>query len=192
MKKIIIIAAVICLLLTVGCSSNVDDSIVVDPNARVAKLDQEEQQSSQPEVSDVEAKDDLFFESEGVRIHVYDLAEEILSSLGEPNGTFEAASCAYQGKDMFYYYSGFQLTVNDVDNAEHVTVVMVVDDTVSIPQGVKIGNTEEEMLQLMDDSYDVSGGLYQFISGDTTLQIQIKEGAVASIMYVYTPVNALS
>lgn len=188
MKKIIIFAAVICLLLTVGCSSkHDDDAIVIDPNVQVAQLDPDEQKSSQPEVSEPEAKDGLFFESEGVKIHVYDLAEVLLPSLGEPNGTFEAASCAYQGKDMFYYYNGYQLTVNDVDDAEHVTIIMVVDDTVSIPQGVKIGNTEEEMLQLMDDNYDVSGELYQFISGDTTLQIQIKEGAVASIMYVYTP-----
>lgn len=188
MKKIIIIVTVICLLFTVGCSSKDDDSIVVDPNAKVAQLDQDEQQSSAPvESDDVEAKDELFFYSEGVKIHVYDLAEELLPSLGEPNGTFEAASCAYQGKDMFYYYNGYQLTVNDVDNAEHVTVIMIVDDTVSIPQGVKIGNTEEEMLQLMDENYEVSGGLYQFVSGATTLQIQIKEGAVASIMYVYTP-----
>lgn len=189
MKKIIIIVTVICLLFTVGCSSKDDDnSIVVDPNAQVAQLDQDEQQSSQPvEPDNVEAKDDLFFESDGVKIHVYDLAEELLPSLGEPNGTFEAASCAYQGKDMFYYYNGYQLTVNDVDNAQHVTVIMVVDDTVSIPQGVKIGNTEEKMLELMGDSYEELGGLYQFVSGNTTLQIQIKESAVASIMYVYTP-----
>ena len=188
MKKIIVIMLVFCIMLTLGCGAKKDGSVVVDPNAGTETAEDTKQHAAAPGavVADNE-EDKLFFESDGIKIYTYDMAEDVLASLGKPNGTFEADSCAYQGKDVFYYYNGFQLTVNDVDDADHVTVIMVVDDTVSIPQGVKIGDTEEEMLQAMGDDYTESSGLYQFVSGNTTLQIQIKEGVVASMLYVYTP-----
>ncbi len=186
MKKIICI--ILCMLLAVcfaGCGNNDQDSVLVDPN--------DNQSASQNDASsktsaEVEEQDDiLFFESDGIKIRPYDLAEDVLADLGEANGTFEAPSCAYQGTDFFYYYDGFELTVNDVDDADHVTVINVVDDTISIPQGVKVGSTEGEMLECMGDDYSVESGLYQFTEGNTTLQIQIKEGNVAAIMYIYTP-----
>lgn len=181
---ILALAAAICFS---ACGSN-DGGVVVDPNASADQSAQVSQGGA--EVSGAEtatADDSLYYDADGVIIHTYDLADEVLASLGDPSGTFESASCAYQGMDYFYYYDGFQLTVNDVDGAKHVTTITVVDDTVSIPQGVKIGSTQEEMLQLMGDGFTESSGVYAFVKGDTTLQITIKEGKVASILYVYTP-----
>ncbi|MDD5017444.1 MAG: hypothetical protein PHO15_05025 [Eubacteriales bacterium] len=188
MKKIIcIIVVLLCTVCFVSCGASDDNAVLVDPNASEANTDDAAHGAAEPDASALEEGDALYYESNGIKIHVYDMAEDVLDSLGEPKGTFEAASCAYQGVDMFYYYDGFQLTVNEVDDADHVTVIMIVDDTVSIPQGVKIGSTEETMLQCMGDDYTASAGLYQFVAGDTTLQIRIKEGCVAEMMYVYTP-----
>ena len=190
MKRIFFMTGVLLLAVCVaGCGAGRDDdAMMVDPNAVAAQTENAaDSATTVPDASEGETEDTLYFESNGVKVRTYDMADDAISSLGEPNGTFEAASCAYQGLDLFYYYDGFQLTVNKVDDADHVTVIMIVDDTVAIPQGVKIGSTKDEMLSLMGDDFEESSGLYAFIEGDTTLQIQIKEESVASIMYVYTP-----
>ncbi len=192
MRKIIYgLLALAAVAMLAACGSG-SEGVVVDPNASSGQPAQNSQGGTEVSGGDVTLTSGglLFYQSGDVKIYPYDLADEVLASLGEPTGTFESASCAYQGMDYFYYYDGFQLTVNDVDGAKHVTVITVADDTVSIPQGVKIGSTEEEMKQLMGDSYTESSGLYVFTELNTTLQITIKEGKVASIVYIYTPPTA--
>ncbi len=189
MKKLLIIVLILLMgVVFIGCGQ-ADDGVTVDPNANVPDTGDETPEDNKTEDNQTQAEqsDNLYYETNGVQIHTYDLADDVFTSIGKANGTFEAPSCAYQGSDFFYYYDGFQLTVNEVDGADHVTIIMIVDDTVAIPQGVKIGDTEETMLQMMGDDYTNKNGLYEFVSGNTTLQIQVKEGSVVSIMYVYTP-----
>ena len=192
MKKVgyIIFVLVLAAAMT-ACQSSDDGGVIVDPNASTGQSAQVSQGRAETSGAEFpEEHDTLYFDADGTRIHVYDMADDVLSALGEPGGTFESASCAYQGMDYFYYYDGFQITVNDVDGEKHVTVITVVDDTVSIPQGVKIGSAEDEMRSLMGDDYTVSSGLYVFTEFSTVLQIQIKEGKVAAILYIYTPQTA--
>ncbi len=189
MKKLLgVLVALAVAAALAACAGSDNSGVVVDPNASAGQSVQSSQGGTQAsDGSSAEAESTLYFEANGVKIRPYDLAADVLASLGDPIGTFESASCAYQGMDYFYYYDGFQLTVNDIDGAKHVTVITMVDDTVSIPQGVKIGSTEDETKALMGDDYTMSSGLYRFVEGNTTLQIQIKEGKVASMLYIYTP-----
>lgn len=189
MRKLICMIMILgCILCIAGCQSSAGDAVVVNPNASAPAADNAGDTTRKSNASGAsDNQTTLYFQANDVKIHVYDLADDVLAALGDANNKFEAPSCAYQGVDVFYYYDGFQLTVNDIDGADHVSAVMVVDDTVSIPQGVKIGSTKEEMLQLMGDNYEEASGLYRFIEGYTTLQIQIKDDVVASILYVYTP-----
>ena len=115
---------------------------------------------------------DLYFESRGVRIEPMMAADPVLSALGEPIGTFEADSCAYIGKDIFYYYPGFELTVNEVEGTNRITAVAVVDDTVITPQGLRIYDEEEKLLSLLGGAEE--NGVYTYHSGQTLLLIQVK------------------
>ena len=115
---------------------------------------------------------DLYFEGRGVRIEPMMAADPVLSALGEPIGTFEADSCAYIGKDIFYYYPGFELTVNEVEGTNRITAVAVVDDTVITPQGLRIYDEEEKLLSLLGGT--VENGVYTYHSGRTLLLIQVK------------------
>ena len=115
---------------------------------------------------------DLYFESRGVRIEPMMAANPVLSALGEPIGTFEADSCAYIGKDIFYYYPGFELTVNEVEGTNRITAVAVVDDTVITPQGLRIYDEEEKLLSLLGGTEE--NGVYTYHSGQTLLLIQVK------------------
>ena len=109
----------------------------------------------------------------------------MLSALGEPVSTFDSNSCAYQGKDKFYYYDGFEVLVNDVDGTERVTGITIADDTVSNPQGVKIGMKGDEALALMDGiEYTQSGDTYKFTVGSTLFRLQVgADGTVKAAEY---------
>ena len=119
------------------------------------------------------------------RFGILDPAADVLAALGEPDSTFESNSCAYQGKDKFYYYDGFEVLVNDVDGTERITGITIADDTVSNPQGVKIGMKIDEALALMDGiEYVQSGDTYKFTVGSTLFRLQAgDDGTVAAAEY---------
>ena len=116
---------------------------------------------------------DLYFEYRGVRIEPMMEAAPVLAALGEPLQVFEADSCAYIGKDLFYAYPGVQLTVNEVEGVARITVIMVTDDTVTIPQGLRIFDEEEKLLDLLGGTDE--NGVYTYRSGQTMLVVQVKD-----------------
>ncbi len=128
-----------------------------------------------------EPASDLYFESRGVRMVPMMAAAPVLEALGEPLGRFEADSCAYLGKDVFYYYPGFELTVNEVEGQEVLTAIAVVDDTVTIPQGLRIDDEEAKLLSVLGGTEE--NGIYTYQIGHTRLLVQVKaaEGDVRRI-----------
>ena len=128
---------------------------------------------------------ELYFESKGVRMEPWMEAAPVLAALGDPIGSFEADSCAYIGKDLFYWYPGFELTVNEVEGVNRITAVTVADDTVTIPQGLRIYDDEEKLLDILGG--EEMNGLYTYQNGQTMLLIQVKEAEgsrrIASIEY---------
>ena len=116
---------------------------------------------------------DLYFECRGVRIEPMMEAAPVLAALGEPLGAFEADSCAYLGKDLFYAYPGMELTVNEVEGVNRITIIRVTDDTVTIPQGLRIYDEEEKVLDLLGGTDN--NGVYSYKSGTTELLVQVKE-----------------
>ena len=182
------------LLLLWGCGGSAQPTpkegvVYLDPNAPAAPQAQSTdapapQAEAVPEATGAELPSaeepveepapalELYFESQGVRIEPMMAAEEVLSALGQPIGTFEADSCAYIGKDIFYYYPGFELTVNDVDGQNVITGIAVVDDTVTIPQGLRIYDDEEKLLSVLGGTEE--NGVYTYQSGKILLLIQVK------------------
>ena len=138
------------------------------------------------EEPETEAPLDLFFESRGVRMEPWMEAAPVLAALGEPMGSFEADSCAYIGKDLFYWYPGFELTVNEVEGVDRITAITVADDTVTIPQGLRIYDEEEKLLSLLGGTEE--NGIYTYRDGNILLLIQVKaaegdERRIASMEY---------
>ena len=119
-----------------------------------------------------EAGPELYFEYRGVRIEPMMEAAPVLAALGEPLRVFEADSCAYLGKDLFYAFPGVELTVNQVEDTERITSLQVVDDTVTTPQGLRIYDEEEKLLSLLGGTED--DGVYTYRSGRVELLVQVK------------------
>ena len=159
--------------------------VYVDPNAAPAVTAAAEPEAPEavpsrdpaaargPEDGAVETASDLYFEYRGVRMAPMMEAAPVLAALGEPLHSFEADSCAYQGKDLFYAYPGVELTVNEVDGAERITFLRVTDDTVTIPQGLRIYDEELKLLDLMGGAAD--DGVYAYTSGPVELLIEVKQ-----------------
>lgn len=120
-----------------------------------------------------EAAPDLYFENKGVRMEPWMEAAPILAALGDPIGSFEADSCAYIGKDLFYYYPGFELTVNEVEGVDRITAITLADDTVTIPQGLRIYDEEEKLLDILGGTEE--NGVYAYENGLVLLLIQVKD-----------------
>ena len=153
-------------------ASKATDAPALQPTAAPAETKPE--QSAAPAVAEeAEAPAELYFESKGVRIEPMMAAAPVLEALGEPMGRFEADSCAYLGKDVFYYYPGFELTVNEVDGVLVITAVAVVDDTVTTPQGLRIYDEEEKLQSILGGTEE--NGLYVYQDGKTRLLVRVKE-----------------
>ena len=131
-----------------------------------------------------EAPLDLYIELRGVRLEPLMEAAPVLAALGEPLRRFEADSCAYVGKDVFYAYPGVQLTVNEVEGVARITLITVTDDTVSIPQGLRIYDDEEKLLDLLGGTED--NGVYAYRSGRVELIVAMQdtEDDVRRIAYI--------
>jgi len=123
------------------------------------------------------------FVSNGVNIPMLAQADTVLSELGEENTYFEAESCAYQGMDKIYTYNGFEVRTNEIDSKDYVTSVLLIDDSVSTPEGVALFMTKEDMTQAYGENYSEELGLYTYSKGESKLSFLIKDNEITSIEY---------
>ncbi len=172
MKKLLILVMLLSIAVTLfACAEETADTQndlqldFIDPNAVVPNYGK------------------LGFAANGKTFGIYDKVDDVLAAIGDPSGTFDAESCAYQGKDYFYYFSGFELTTNDFDGIQRITLISIIDDTVAIPQGVKIGMSLDEALALMPNDYTQSTGIYSFTDGSCLLRLRSEEGVITGIEY---------
>ena len=96
---------------------------------------------------------------------------------------YEAQSCAYQGLDKFYTFDSFEVLVNTIDGRDVITSISILDDMIAIPEGLRIGNSYDTMVDKLGDGYTRSSDLYQYVRDGTMLTVLIKNGAVSSIEY---------
>lgn len=115
-------------------------------------------------------------------------AEAVIKALGTPvKPVFEQDSCAYQGKDKAYVYGGFELDTHRVDGKERITSVYFLDDTVSTPEGIKIGSKKKDVTDTYGTGYDKEEekfGTYSYTAGTAQLKIYTTGGVVDGIEYL--------
>lgn len=117
----------------------------------------------------------------------FNLAEDIspaLTALGEPVDYFEAPSCAFDGLDKIFYYSSVELRTYPVDEVDHLSEILLKDDTVTTAEGSYIGMSVDDMLEKQGSHYTQDGNQYTFPHGDSHLIfIADSEGVVIAINY---------
>lgn len=123
------------------------------------------------------------FEVNGTTIQLGEEADTVLEALGDPSDTFEAKSCAFDGYDITYYYSGFELQTSKPEGEdETVALIDLKDDTVETVEGIAIGSTYDDMVAAYGEGSE-SGTQYVYTSGDTQITFIIEENEIISITY---------
>lgn len=196
MKKCLSLLLAAAMVLMLGCSSKeAGDKVFVDPKANqqdasVTSQKAELPDGSEPAGAEEDEGEETFsladsgFVSGQVQILPLEEAEGVLNRLGEPQSTFEADSCAYQGKDYYYYYFGYELTVNELEGVRVVTAITLVDDTIKaeFPTGkLGIGDTLETLLEVLggEDGQDY----YAYAGEQVRLEIQLTEGVITAMVF---------
>lgn len=110
-------------------------------------------------------------------------AAPVLEKLGEPTSYYEAASCAFEGLDKMYTFSGFEVDTYPTDDKDFVSSVILKDDSVSTEEGVCIGDSREKVLEAYGDASKDGDGLMEYEKDGMKLCFILQDDAVASIEY---------
>ena len=96
------------------------------------------------------------------------------------------AGCALYGYDHVYTYDNIEIVanINDEDKVETVYSVLFKDDSVSTPEGIKIGSSVDDLIKTYGKEYDEFNGVYTFNGVGLFLQVQTKDQVVTSIEYI--------
>ena len=109
---------------------------------------------------------------------------EVLSALGEPKSYFEAESCAFEGLDKTYTYSGFVITTRPDGDKDYVSSIVLTDDSVTTPEGVYIGSPAGDVTAAYGQGDTASDTLLGYVKGGTALNFILDGGKVISIEYL--------
>lgn len=168
MKKIGLI--LILLLILTGCGNDSNSVLNTAPE----------------KAGDTETRGYLF-EVKGVAIAMHDEAEGVLQGLGSAMEYFEAESCAFQGMEKVYTYSGFELHTYEMDGVDYVAAIVFLDDSVATKEGVYLFSSLEDVLEAYGDSYTKTKDMYYYDLNRCRLAFLIEEGEVTFLEYQAIP-----
>lgn len=176
MRKILLLLLVVGLL--GGCGSKAKESS--NPSVDTTKTE-DQNETIAPETK----VDGYSFLYEDIKIPMNVDAKEIISRLGESHQYFEAESCAFKGLDKTYSYSGFELTTYPYnETTDYVSSVYFLDDSVNTEEGIYIGSTVEELLEIYGDDYEGGGNSYTYTKGESAIQFLVMNDEITAITYL--------
>ena len=104
---------------------------------------------------------------------------------GEPMVYNEIKSCAYEGMDYVYTYSGFVSYVNELKGEKKITKIVIYDDTVKLAEGIAIGSSRSEIEGKYKKPDSENKGYMIYKGKNTILKIGMKDGKAISIEISY-------
>ena len=193
MKKSFFMGLILLMGLLCACASGArQGTVYVDPKAAAGETAQSgegekpeqvlpgEKEAPEPE----EEQEEYIFRSGSIAIVPLEEADEVMERLTGLLSTFEADSCAYQGKDYYYYYPGFELTVNELEGVKRITAITLVDDTIKAEfsgGALGIGDGEQLLRQVLGGEPGQS--YYEFTGSRSRVQIQLTEGRITAMVF---------
>jgi len=176
MKKTMILAILATLAIAfAGCSSSTSESSAAASGGNTPAATQGEGQA---------AGDGWVFENNGVQVTMNAPAAPIIEKLGAYKSSYEAPSCAFDGMDVVYSYSGFDLLTYSAGGAEaKVSGVVLRDDTVETKEGLFIGSDKAAVESTYGKMEDGANNL-RITKGNCELLVILTDGYVSSIQYI--------
>lgn len=109
---------------------------------------------------------------------------EVLAALGEPKEYFEAESCAFEGMDKTYTYSGFVITTRPEGEKDFVNSILLTDDSAATPEGIYLGSAADDVTAAYGESAGATDTFLPYTKGNTSLNFVLSGGKVISIEYL--------
>lgn len=155
MKRIILSILLVGLL--VGCSSSTADQTV----------------------------DEFFFDVEGKTIIIGETVNNVVTTIGEPADQYKSPSCAFDGEDNVYDYESYQITTYVTNDNEIYTGVYILDETIQTEEGIRIGSSKQEMIDVYGEDYSENYGAFTYNKGKTDLSFVIIDDVITAISYLH-------
>ena len=130
---------------------------------------------------------DYYFQTaDGAKISIGADEKAVLDKLGKPVSETSSASCGgFEGKDYVYTFKGFRVSTTPSADGQIVCKIELTDDSVKTPEGLYIGMSEADAKDAMKGkTSEGTGGNLVYSSDVTKLQVIIRDGSVAGIVYV--------
>lgn len=183
-KKIMSLVLAGTMLFTLAaCSSDEDTAPVVLSGGQASESAVEGAGESAPEGSQAASTDAYVFVYNGISIPMNAPADDIIAALGDSYSYFEAPSCAYEGMDKVYTYGSIEVRSYTREGVDYIAAVVLKDDTVSTPEGIRIGSTDEEVTSVYGTERSEGVAGYEYTMGDSYLSFVMENGKVTAITY---------
>lgn len=176
MKKKVIACLLVAAFMLTGCGASNEKTISSQSQTSSAA------ESTTSESSSADAG--YVFVSNGVSVEVDADFAKFESGLGDPANYFEAPSCAFGDLDKVYTYSGFEIDTYQTDGIDHVSAVIFLDDSVSTPEGLSIGDSSDKVTELYGNATSADDAQMTYEKGGMKLVILLKDGTVSTIEYL--------
>ena len=116
-------------------------------------------------------------------VAIDDNMADVLAALGEPLSYFEAASCAFEGLDKTYTYSGFVITTRPDGDQDYVNSILLTDDSVVTPEGIYIGCSADEVTAAYGEGSRMEN-VISYTKGNSAMNFILEDDKVISIEYL--------
>ncbi len=168
--SIVITILTLCLFTACGSTSSPDDGAVIEPPTATA--------------TESNGAGGFVYLNSGATFEIDAPAADALAKVGEPLSYFEASSCAFGEQDKVWTYQGFRVDTYQLDGIDYILDVILTDDTVMTSEGVRIGDSTDDILAaygtptLTDTNYMI------YESGDMRLAFLLNGDTITTIEYL--------
>jgi len=119
----------------------------------------------------------------GVTIEMDQDMGYLLPLLGEPLGVFEAPSCAFDGIDRIFGFTGIQIHTYPDGSLDRVHTISFLNDSITTREGITLGNNLGDVVAAYGNDYKQDINMFTFTIGRTTLSFFIENDMVTGIIY---------
>ena len=154
-----------------------------DPNGQSTKEQALPSQSSPGSQTVTDSYAFAVGKANGYIVSIDDNMADVLAALGEPLSYFEATSCAFEGLDKTYTYSGFVITTRPDGDQDYVNSILLTDDSVVTPEGVYIGCSADDVTAAYGEGSRTEN-VISYSKGNSAMNFVLEGDKVISIEYL--------
>ncbi|MBE6590018.1 MAG: hypothetical protein E7643_07545 [Ruminococcaceae bacterium] len=129
------------------------------------------------------------FVYDGVEVSIDAELSSLIEELGKYDRHETSPSCNHDGDAHFYYY-GTQVEIESYpkNGKDYVYKVTLFDDTVKTEEGIRIGDSREDVTDAYGEATEEKGSALLYRAGNMYLQFTFskgEDGKVTQIQYVH-------